>query len=66
MGYDGEGRMGRGHIHLTVEESADGYVVLADLPGFERDEIDLRFADGVLTIEAEYTAEEGGYRIDID
>jgi HSP20 family protein len=58
MGYDGEGRMGRGDIHLTVEEADEGYVVLADLPGFERDEIDLRFEDGVLTIEAEHTVDE--------
>lgn len=58
MGYDGEGRMRRGDIHLTVEEADDGYVVLADLPGFERDEIDPRFADGVLTIEAEHTVDE--------
>lgn len=58
MGYDGEGRMGRGDIHLTIEEGDDGYVVLADLPGFERDGIDLRFEDGALTIEAEHTVDE--------
>ena len=56
MGYDGEGRMGRGDIHLTIE--AGGYVVLADLPGFERDGIDLRFENGALTIEAEHTVDE--------
>jgi len=36
---------------LTVEERDGEYVVLADLPGFEREEIDLTFDDGVLTID---------------
>ena len=38
----------------TIEESDDGYVVLADLPGFEREEIDLSLDDGVLTIEGSH------------
>jgi len=36
---------------VTVEERDGEYVVLADLPGFEREEIDLSFDDGVLTID---------------
>ncbi|SFS08014.1 HSP20 family protein [Halomicrobium zhouii] len=36
---------------VTVEERDGEYVVLADLPGFEREEIDLTFDDGVLTID---------------
>jgi HSP20 family protein len=56
--YPGSGRMGRGDIHLSIEESDGGYVVLADLPGFEKEEIDLRFDDGFLTIEAEHAVSE--------
>lgn len=36
---------------VTLEKSDDGYVVFADLPGFEREEIDLTFDHGVLTID---------------
>lgn len=36
---------------LTLEQSAGGFVVFADLPGFETDEIELTFAGGVLSIE---------------
>ena len=39
-----------GEVGATVEEREDGYVVLADLPGFERDELDITYDDGVLTI----------------
>jgi HSP20 family protein len=57
--YDGEGRMGRRDIHLSIEEADGGDVVVADLPGFEKEEIDLRFDDGYLTIEAEHEVSEG-------
>ncbi len=39
-----------------LERTDDGYVVLADLPGFEREEIDLQFDDGFLTIRADHDA----------
>lgn len=39
-----------GDANLGLEATEDGYAVTADLPGFEREDIDLRFADGVLTI----------------
>jgi HSP20 family protein len=58
--HDGEGRMARRDIHLSIEEADGGYVVVADLPGFETEEIDLRFDDGYLTIEAEHEVSEGG------
>lgn len=58
LDYTGEGRMGRDDIHLSVEETDGGYVVFADLPGFEKSEIDLRFHDGFLTIEAEHEVDE--------
>jgi HSP20 family protein len=38
--------------HVDIETAEDGYVVFADVPGFEKDDIDLRFEDGLLTIEA--------------
>ncbi len=44
---------------FRMERTDEGYVVVADVPGFEREEIDLRFADGVLTVEAETETETG-------
>ncbi len=41
-----------GDTNLGVEPSDDGYIVTADLPGFERNDLDLRFHDGTLTIRA--------------
>lgn len=38
--------------NLELETDDDGYVVYADLPGYETDEIDLRFDDGTLAIDA--------------
>lgn len=43
-----------GGTNLTTKATDEGYVVLADLPGFDRDEIDLRFDDGTLSIVAEH------------
>ena len=45
-------------VNLTVERGEDAHVVLADLPGFETGEIDLRFDDGRLTILAESDVDE--------
>jgi HSP20 family protein len=46
--------------NVTLEETDEGYVVVADLPGFETDELEVRFDDGVLAIRGETeTAEEG-------
>jgi HSP20 family protein len=41
-----------------MERTDDGFVVVADLPGFERDEIDIRLTDGVLIIEADNRVED--------
>ena len=55
-----EGRTaGAAGSNLRLETGEEGYVVHADVPGFETDEIDLRFVDGVLTIEAEHETEDG-------
>lgn len=37
-------------VNLGMEPTDDGYIVTADLPGFEKSDIDLRFESGVLTI----------------
>lgn len=47
--------------NLTVESTDEGYVVLADLPGFEKDEIDLRYDDGMLHISATHEVDDGEY-----
>lgn len=39
--------------NVTAEETDDGFVVMADLPGFETDNLSIRFDDGVLTIHGE-------------
>jgi HSP20 family protein len=38
------------------------YVVKAELPGFEENEIDVQFSDNYLTIKAEHKSDEDGYR----
>jgi HSP20 family protein len=47
--------------NVDVEETDEGYVVVADLPGFERADLTIRFDDGILTIrgENEYSDENG-------
>lgn len=47
--------MRRGGLDVDVAEYDDEITVVADLPGFDREEIDLTFRDGVLTISAERT-----------
>lgn len=48
------GRFGAGsaETNLNVERTDEGFVVHVDLPGYERQEIDLRLDDRTLTIEA--------------
>lgn len=43
--------------NVSIERIDDDYVVLADLPGFEREEIELTYANDALTISG--THEEG-------
>jgi HSP20 family protein len=42
---------------IDVVEHDDEFVVTVDLPGFERDEVDVRVTDHRLTIEAEHESE---------
>ncbi|GCF14016.1 hypothetical protein Harman_19510 [Haloarcula mannanilytica] len=60
----GHGRHGI-DTNLHVDETDDEYAVMVDLPGFERDDLVVRFEDGVLTIQGETAVTEdtdGGAR----
>jgi len=52
---------GQGHSDhaLRVNRIDDGFAVLADLPGFEREEIELTFDDGVLSIAGTHEVTDG-------
>ena len=47
-------------LNLSLETDERGYVVLADVPGFEKEEIDLRFDDGRLFIDGRHETTESG------
>jgi len=47
--------------NLRVESTDEGHVVLADLSGFETEEIDLRYGDGMLHIDATHEVDDGEY-----
>jgi len=44
---------------VSIEETDDGFVVLADLPGFDRDELALRLEDDFLHLSGEHEAGDG-------
>ena len=49
--------MAGGETTATLEDEGDRYVYVMDLPGFEKDEIDLVFHDGLLSIRAQADVE---------
>lgn len=53
-------RGARSNANLSVEQDGDAYVVLADLPGFEKSEIDLRLDGDTLVLDAIQDVEETG------
>jgi HSP20 family protein len=53
-------RRGGSSVNVTLDRDGDEYVVLADLPGFEKSEIDLRLDDGVLVLDATHEVAESG------
>ncbi|XVH30351.1 Hsp20/alpha crystallin family protein [Haloferacaceae archaeon DSL9] len=61
-GMGGMGGVGAlaGGMHVDLAESDDSIVVTADLPGFDRDDIEIRIDEQTLTISAssEETAEQ--------
>jgi HSP20 family protein len=48
----------QGSVTVDVEEADDAYVVTADLPGFDRDDIDVELAGDRLTLSATHTEAE--------
>ncbi|GAB3020460.1 Hsp20/alpha crystallin family protein [Natronobiforma cellulositropha] len=44
---------------VSLEDEGDAYVFVMDLPGFEKEDIDLTFDDGLLSVRAHRDAEEG-------
>src|SRR6056297_1573624 len=53
------GHAGPTSAHTRLSETEDGYVFVADLPGFEREDIDLTAFDGALSISASRDVTEG-------
>ena len=53
------GDAGRWDAGISVEETDEGFVVLADLPGFDRDELSLRLHDDQLHLSGEHEVEDG-------
>jgi HSP20 family protein len=51
----GRGMLARegGDVSMDLTKHDEEYVFVADLPGFEREDIDLRFSEGMLTLVAE-------------
>lgn len=52
-----DGDNGLARANVDVSETEDAYEVKADLPGLGQDDIDVSFADGLLTIRGEQTSE---------
>lgn len=48
---------GRAEMSMDVADHGDEYVVTADLPGFDKDDIDVTLREDVLTIGAEHEEE---------
>ena len=44
---------------ISIEETDDGFVVLADLPGFDREELSLRLYDDELHLDGEHEVSDG-------
>jgi HSP20 family protein len=42
---------------VDIHEKEDGYVVKADLPGYSKEELDIRIDDNVLTLSAQHSEE---------
>jgi len=55
----GAGHEGHWDAGISVEETDDGFVVLADLPGFDREELSLRLRDDELYLTGEHDEETG-------
>ena len=56
--FDGETTVADWTPAVDIVEDKDGFVLRADLPGVDRDDIEVSMDDGVLTISGERRAEE--------
>ena len=56
-GGDWSGRSGRAEMSVDVADHGEEYVVTADLPGFDKEDIDVSLREDVLTISAEHEEE---------
>lgn len=45
-------------LALDIQENDDGFTIIADVPGINPDNIDIRIHDNVLTIKGEFDQEE--------
>ncbi len=57
----GRGDFERNDVAIDLHETDGGFVLYADLPGFEREEIDLSVVDGVLALDAAHEVETDGF-----
>jgi HSP20 family protein len=49
-GFDVDGAFGVGGSRVRMEPTDDGYLAIADLPGFEREDLTVTVDDGLLTV----------------
>jgi HSP20 family protein len=52
MGDGGEGGMAMFNLPVDIQETDNGYLIKAPVPGFDPEDVDVTFSDGVLTIKA--------------
>lgn len=55
---------GSTNVRVDLEDTGDSFVLSADLPGFETDDIDVRLTDQLLHIEASHETEDEQERED--
>jgi HSP20 family protein len=58
---DASDEFDRHDVAIDLHETDDGFVLYADLPGFEREEIGLTVDDGVLALDAVHEIERDGF-----
>ena len=46
------------HLPVDIQENEDGYVIKAPVPGFNPEDVEITFSDGVLTINATHREEK--------
>lgn len=54
----GQTLLGFNGVSLDLQEHEDGYSIVADLPGFEPEELDIVYRDGMVRIDATHDGED--------